>query len=260
MKTNELAGIHELNFLNTVVDYSYLHDVLAEDLFRELGAIGPRTAYAYVTLDIGNGKDEPRGLFVAMENIDSDFAEHRFGTRKAPIFKPVTYDSFEDLGDAWTAYEKIYDLKTKATDEQAASDRTCQTGFARERRRVCPSLAGISRFRRILRLSRRSVLLSSYDGFLVNGQNFYVYLDPRSNKFGFVPWDQDHSWGDFGHIGTNEQRETASIWEPAIYDFRFLKRVMKSKRSTVYRAKLENALTNSFSKDTLFAKIDDMAK
>ena len=262
VKTNELAGIHELNFLNTVVDYSYLHDVLAEDLFRQLGALGPRTAYAYVTLDTGTGRDEPRGLFVAMENIDSDFAEHHFGTRKVPIFKPVTYDLFEDLGDDWTAYEAIYDLRTKATNEQ----RQRVIEFAKlvshasdeEYARRLPEFLDFEEFAGFL---GGHVLLSSYDGFLVNGQNFYVYLDPRSNKFGFVPWDQDHSWGDFGHIGTNEQRESASIWEPAVFDFRFLKRVMKVEAfRTVYRAKLENALTNSFSKETLFPKIDDLAK
>ncbi len=262
VKTNQLAGIHELNFLNTVVDYSYLHDVLAEDLFRQLGAIGPRTAYAYVTLDPGTGKDEPRGLFVAIENIDSDFAEHRFGTRKAPIFKPVTYDLFEDLGDNWSAYEKIYDLKTKASDEQ----RQRVIDFAKlvshasdeEFARRLPEFLDFDEFAAFL---GGHVLLSSYDGFLVNGQNFYVYLDPRSNKFGFVPWDQDHSWGDFGHIGTNEQRETASIWEPAIYDFRFLKRVMKVEAfRAAYRSKLESALANSFSKEVLYPKIDDMAK
>jgi hypothetical protein len=262
VKTNELAGIHELNFLNTVVDYSYLHDVLAEDLFRALGAIGPRTAYAYVTLEIGSGKDEPRGLFVAMENIDSDFAEHRFGTRKAPVFKPVTYDLFEDRGDSWATYEKIYDLKTKATDEQRQRviDFAKLVSHAKDEEfaRRLPEFLDFEEFAAFL---GGHVLLSSYDGFLVNGQNYYVYLDPRSNKFGFVPWDQDHSWGDFGHIGTNEGRETASIWEPAIYDFRFLKRVLKVEAfRTVYRAKLEGALTNSFLKETLFPKIDDMAK
>jgi hypothetical protein len=261
-KTNRLAGIHELNFLNTIVDYSYLHDVLAEELFRELGAIAPRTAYAYVTLDPGTGKDEPRGLFVAMENIDSDFAEHRFGTRKAPIFKPVTYDLFEDLGDDWSAYDKIYDLKTKATPEeqQRVIDFAKLVSHATDEEfaRRLPEFLDFDEFAAFL---GGHVLLSSYDGFLVNGQNFYVYLDPRSHKFGFVPWDQDHAWGDFGHVGTNEGREGASIWEPAIYDFRFLKRVMKAESfRAVYRAKLENALTNSFSKETLFAKVDDLAK
>src|SRR5207249_8687884 len=71
------------------------------------------------------------------------------------------------------------------------------------------------------------VLLSSYDGYLSDGQNFYLYLDARSNKFGFIPWDQDIAWGAFSYIGTAEKREKASIWRPAAYDHRFLKRVMK---------------------------------
>ncbi len=261
-KGQELAGIHELNFLNTIVDYSYVHDVLAEDLFHELGAIGPRTAYAYITLDTGQGHDEPRGLFVAIENIDGDFAKNRFGTRKAPVFKPVTYDLFQDLGDDWAAYEKIYDLKTKATPEQQqrvidfaklvthASD----AEFARK----LPDFLDLDEFAAFV---GGHVLLSSYDGFLVNGQNYYMYLDPRSNKFGFVPWDQDHSWGDFGHIGSCQQRETASIWSPSTYDFHFLNRVMKVEAfRAVYRQKLEHALETAFRKDVLYPKIDSLAR
>jgi len=261
-KTNELAGVHELNFLNTVVDYSYLHDALAEKLFRDLGALGPRTAYAYVTIEIPrNAEVQPRGLFVMMENVDSDFAAHRFGTKKAPIFKPVTYELFEDLGDDWKAYEAIYDLKTKATPEEKqrlidfaklvshASDEE----FARR-------LAEVLDFPEFAAFLAGHVLLSSYDGFLVNGQNYYVYLDPRSNKFGFVPWDQDHSWGDFGHIANTEQRENASIWKPATYDFRFLNRVMKVEAfRAIYQEKLEKALASSFTKEKLFAQIDALA-
>ena len=37
-----------------------------------------------------------------------------------------------------------------------------------------------------------------------------VYLDPRSNRFGFSPWDLDHSWGEFPFVGTAAERERAN--------------------------------------------------
>jgi hypothetical protein len=76
-----------------------------------------------------------------------------------------------------------------------------------------------------------------------------------------VPWDQDHGWGDFGHIGTTEQRETASIWHPAIYGFKFLNRVMKVETfREVYRRALERALETCFTKEALYPRIDALAR
>src|SRR5205814_2151324 len=87
-KKNNLGGVHCLNFLNTIVDYSYLHDALGEQLFRDLGAVAARTTYGYVTIDVpGKIENQPRGLFVLVENIDGDFSENRFATKAAPIFK-----------------------------------------------------------------------------------------------------------------------------------------------------------------------------
>ncbi|HTG44749.1 MAG TPA: CotH kinase family protein [Verrucomicrobiae bacterium] len=259
-KKARLGAVQELNLLNTVVDYSYLHDALGETLFRQLGALAPRTAYAYVTVEI-SGKPEPRGLYVMVENIDGEFAEDRFGNKKVPIFKPVTYDLFDYLGADWKSYEQIYDLKTKATPEQQQRvidfARLVSKASDDEFARRLPEFLDLDEFAGFV---AGHVLLSSYDGFLVNGQNFYFYLDPRSNRFGFIPWDQDHSWGDFGHIGTNEQRENASIWNPSTYDFQFLKRVMKVEAfRKIYRQKLENALNEFFTTEHLYPKIDELA-
>jgi hypothetical protein len=104
------------------------------------------------------------------------------------------------------------------------------------------------------------VLTSSYDGYLSNGQNFYMYLDPASNKFGFIPWDQDHGWGEFGYVSKAEKRETASIWKPSAYDNKFLKRVMKvGAFREVYRHKLEQGLAGPFSVERLDREIDALA-
>ncbi len=261
-KKQRLAGVDTLNFVNSIPDGSYLHDALAERLFRDLGTPAPRTAFAYVSVNVpGKFSHQPLGLYVLIENIDSDFAADRFGSKSVPIFKPVTTELFEDLGAEWAAYADIYDLKTKATPEQKQRiidlaqivTHATDEEFARR----LPEFLDLGQFAAFL---AGHVLLSSYDGFLANGQNLYLYLDPRSNQFGFIPWDQDHAWGEFGYVGAADQREHASIWQPEVYPFRFLKRVMKVEAfRTVYRATLENALEKLFTKERLFAQIDQLA-
>ena len=48
------------------------------------------------------------------------------------------------------------------------------------------------------RFMAMTVWLANGDSILAMGQNFYVYLDPESNKFQFLPWDLDLSFGRFG--------------------------------------------------------------
>jgi spore coat protein CotH len=105
------------------------------------------------------------------------------------------------------------------------------------------------------------VLLSSYDGFLSDGQNFYVYLDPRSNRFGFIPWDLDHAWGGFYLMASEMERERASIWHPWTGRNRFLERVMAVKEfRRLYRAQLEELLSNVFVPSRLSRRIDELAQ
>lgn len=256
-----IAKLDELNFLNSIADFSYLRDTMAQQFFRDLGVPGPRTAYSYLFLDAPRAfQNQPLGLYVLMENIDSDFAQDRFGSKKTPIFKPVTSELFKDLGSEWTAYADIYDLKTSATPPQQQrivdfAKLVTHADDAEFGRRL-PEFLDLEAFAAFL---AGNVLLASYDGFLANGQNYYMYLN-RSNQFGFIPWDQDHSWGEFGYVGSSEKREQASIWHPASYNFHFLNRVLKVEQfRDLYRRALERALDHYFTPGRLYPQIDQVA-
>jgi spore coat protein CotH len=261
-KDQRLAGETTLNFVNSIPDFTYLKDALAEKLFRELGAVAPRTGYAYLTVDVaGQFQNRALGLYVLVEDIDANFAKDRFGTKDVPIFKPVTYDLFDDTAKDWQIYKEVYDLKTKATKEDwgRVEELARLTSHAddEEFARRLPEFLDLEEYAAFV---AGHVLLSSYDGYLSNGQNFYMYLDPRSHKFGFIPWDQDHAWGEFGYVDTTDHREHASIWKPAAYKNKFLARVMKVEAfKEVYRKKLEQALAGPFTVEKLYREIDSLA-
>jgi hypothetical protein len=261
-KKQSLAKIDELNLVNAIPDFSYVRDSMSQLVFRELGVPAPRTAYAYLSVDVPNKwTNQALGLYCLIENIDKDFAEDRFGSKKVPIFKPVTYDLFQDLGSEWNDYAVIYDLKTEATPEQLQRvvefARFVSQASDEEFARRLGEFLDIEEFAGFV---GGHALLSSYDGFFTNGQNYYLYLDPASNKFGFISWDQDHSWGEFGYVGSAESREQASIWEPAVYEFQFLQRVMAVPAfREAYKAKLQRALETFFTKERLYPEIDRLA-
>jgi hypothetical protein len=262
-KGQQLGGADELTFNNLVNDHSCLSDALAYEFFREAGVPASRTAYAYLSASVqGQWERKPLGLYVMVEAVDADFALEHFGSRRTPLFKPVTYELFKHLGDDWADYEAIYDLKTKATPEQLR----CVIEFARllthagdaEFGQRLEEFLDLEKFARYLACE---VLLSNYDSFLSNGQNFYLYLDPGSNKIGFIPWDLDLSWGGFFLLGTRGERERASIWHPWVGRNRFLERVMAVEVfRKLYRAQLEDLLATRFVPDRLYRRIDTVAE
>ncbi len=258
----KIFGIDKLNFNNLVEDATFMHDALGYALFRAAGVAAPRTAYVWMTIQIeGQAKSDPRGFYLMLENIDARFAKDRFGTSKTPVFKPVTPDLFLYLGEDWAPYAPIYDLKTEATErqkQQVIQFAKCLTQDDDETfaRRV-EDFLDLDQFSRYL---ASIVLIASYDGFLSNGQNFYMYLDPQSNRFGFIPWDLDHGWGDFPFVGTASDRDQASIWRPWAGKHRLLERVMKVERfRELYRQQLDELLKREFNPDRLEPIVNGIA-
>jgi hypothetical protein len=173
----------------------------------------------------------------------------------------VTYRLFEHLGDDWSAYAAIYDLKTKATPEQQRRviDFSRFVSYATDAE-FAERLADFMDLDEFARFLAGEVLLSCYDGLFSTGQNFYVYLDPRSNKFGFIPWDLDLAWGNFFLLGSAKERERASIWHPWVGQNRFLERVMSVELfRQVYRAHLEDFWARLFIPERLNQRIDELA-
>jgi spore coat protein CotH len=257
----KLGGLDELTFNSLVWDYSCLGEALAYEFFREAGVPAPRTAYAWLSASVATKwEQKPLGLYLMVEAVDNEFAAERFGSKATPVFKPVTYTLFEHLGNEWSAYAPIYDLKTKATPEQQRrvidfSQLLSSATDAEFAARVGDFL-DLDEFARFL---AGQVLLPNYDGILSDGQNFYLYLDPRSNKFGFIPWDLDAAWGNIW-IASRAESERASIWHPWLGENRFIERLMAVQEfRRIYRSHLEDLLSRLYVPDRLHRRIDEIA-
>jgi hypothetical protein len=257
-----LGGARILNFHNNVTDASWMNEVLAYRLYRDAGIPAPRTAYARVFVTVPGKFDRQYfGLYSLVENVDKYFAERTFGTKHGAIFKPVTPSLFADLGSDWSRYKQTYDPKTPLFEEQSRrvidfSRFVTQADDAQFTARIGDylDLPELARFMAIM------VWLSDLDGILGPGQNLYVYLHPKSQLFEFIPWDQDHSFGQFGMRGTQEQRENLSIHHPWEGDNRFLDRVFKVEAfKQSYLASLDDLSRTLFDPARFSNQVDEVA-
>jgi hypothetical protein len=113
----------------------------------------------------------------------------------------------------------------------------------------------------VARFMAVTVWLSTLDSILGPGQNFYVHLSPTTGKMRLMPWDLDHSFGQFYLIGTQEQRENLSIAKPWQGEHRFLARLFDlDSFQSLYRAQLREIGEKLWRPERLKAQVDQLAK
>jgi hypothetical protein len=175
------------------------------------------------------------------------------------LYKPVTTRLFNDLGRDWSKYNQSYDPKTALTDadrqrifEMAdlvthASDEV----FAAK----LPQFVDLDAFARYAAVL---VWLGNPDSLLQQGQNFYIYVHPRTHLMSFIPWDQDHSFGQFAWSSDRQQQEL-DIMQPGAQS-RFLARVFQVDAfRQKYRLALLELTRTLTMPERLAAQVDDLA-
>ena len=224
--------------------------------------MAPHTAYARVAITVDGKQDKKyTGLYSLVEDIDKDFADENLGKKKGAIFKPVTPNLFSDLGDDWAKYKQTYDPKTNVSADDAlrviAFSRMVTKADDAEFAEKLGNYLELDEFARYMAVT---VWLSTMDSILSSGQNFYVYLHPKTHKFQFLPWDLDHSFGQFPLGFTQEQRDGLDIQHPWRGANRFLDRVFKVDAfKKLYLAKMEEFSKTIFQPERLAQQVDEIA-
>jgi hypothetical protein len=262
VKGQKVGGVAKLNLHNNITDNSWMNEPLSHALYRDAGVPAPRSSYARVQVSVpGKWTNQVLGLYSIVENPDTRWAEANFGTKKGAIFKPVTRELFADLGDEWGKYNQMYDPKTDLTPAQQKRvidfarlvTRAEEAEFARR----LPEFLDVDGFSRFMAVT---VWLSHLDSILGVGQNYVVYLDPKTERFRFAPWDLDHSFGNFMLMGGQQDREQMSISKPWIGENRFLERVMGVPAvREAYLARLTEFQGTIFRPERLAKQVDGLA-
>lgn len=261
-KSQKIAGLTKLNLHSNVTDASWMNEVLSHRLYRDAKVPAPRTSYARVYITVP-GKHERKyfGLYSLVEDIDNSFAQANYGSKDGAIFKPVG-GIFEDRGEAWSAYQKAYDPKDDPTPAQQKRviefARLVSKASDEEFRAKLGEYLDLDEFARYMAVT---TWLSTLDSILGMGQNFYVYLNSKTNKFEFLPWDLDHSFGQFMMSASQEQREQLSIMQPWTGPVKLLERVYADERfKKIYLEKMTEFDRTIFQPARIAAQVDEIAK
>ncbi|MED5453503.1 MAG: CotH kinase family protein, partial [Verrucomicrobiota bacterium] len=212
VKGQEFRGMTKINLNNNITDPSLMREALSYDLFRDAKIPASRVGYARVYLTIPDEekreiKREPIGLFTLVEQKDKRFLRRNYGSSNGLLMKPSTFGLFRYLGEEWNEYQIGFVPKTDPTEEQKRrviefAKLIHKSDFDEFEERYEEYL-DVDQYLRFLACN---VIACNLDSFLGGSQNHYIYLDPESNKFQFLPWDMDHSFGAFPLMGDSNAR------------------------------------------------------
>ena len=214
-KNREFRTVRSLNLKYNKNDPSYTREVLSYDLFRRFGVQTLRQAYTRLYIKIGSAAPRYMGVYLMGEHIDKSWAQRRFG-KNAFVFKSL-YQGFgpADLANAdmdhsiasgaigseitdpaaydrgFSAYRPAYDLKTRKTRFDEAERRLNELIELLTGNPTQQMLEDAIDIPALLRAQAVNVFLGNWDDYWRNGNNYYLVLDPGTDKWLFVPYDYD---------------------------------------------------------------------
>ena len=204
-KSRTFFGMSKLNLNNNAMDSSQMREALGYDIFRQEGVPGARTAFAKVYLTVpGTYNNQYAGLYTVVEEIDQTFFKDRFGKKAGPVVKPEGLNGMPWLGDEWDSYLVPYGAKS--TDKIDPEDAKRFIAFVRFVKQASDEdfakgigdIVDVDEFLHFLAVEDMIVNLDSPLGF---NHNYYITINPKTQKVTWIPWDLNLAFGGFGGGG-----------------------------------------------------------
>jgi len=226
-KDKRFYGMKRINLHSMLYDSTKMYDMLAYELYREMGINAPRTSYANVYVN-----DRLVGLFVAVEEIDGRFTKSRW----------PDYGNGNLYKEVWpkSADAKYYmdGLKTNDKPEDNPNVQRMISYYnaiqASDEQTFEQNVSPYMDFNYFLRYMAVDVAIKNWDGIRariygkIDGKpvkdhhNYYFYEEEKANgKIWLVPWDMDHTFDErdrFENYKIPEWNETPAHCNYKLYE------------------------------------------
>jgi spore coat protein CotH len=177
-KKQAIGGLTKLTMNNNKQDASIVSQYMGYAVFNQAGSPAPRCAFAKVTV---NGKNI--GIYSHVESMRKPLLARGFGNDAGTLYEGTVVDFYEDWegslehkrGDDKPGREKIRQLIQLLESEEASEE-------------AIGRLVDLDSFYRFWAIEG---LLGFWDGYSGNANNFFIYLNPKTDRFHFIPWGAD---------------------------------------------------------------------
>ncbi len=221
-------GLTQLSLSNNTMDPSQAREALAYELFRAAGVPASRTAYVKMFLTVPGQMDHRYiGVYTAVEDVAKPFLKSHFGSAKGMLLKPEGFRGLPYFGDDWDAYLPRIGAKGDVSPEDAqrfiAFARLVNQSDDADFRRQIADFLDVDGFLRFIAINGAG---ANMDSLFAMGHNYYLYLNPQTHKFVYIPWDLNEAFGAFMMAGGPDVQSDLSIKHPHVGGNRLIERVL----------------------------------
>ncbi len=170
-----LLGVDGLTLNNAVQDSSLIRQCLGYELWRATGAPASRCNFAHVTV---NGED--LGVYVNVEPLDKNFLREHFGDPEGDLYEGAGSDFRE-------GFTGTFDRKTNEDDPDPGDIEALARALEVDDADLVAALDPLIDLDAFMAYWAMEVLLGHWDSYDGNINNFFVYHDPESGRFSFIP-------------------------------------------------------------------------
>lgn len=172
-------GMKRLTLNNDKQDSSHTHQCMAYQLFRDAGGIAPRCNLAHVTV---NGSD--LGIYSNVESIKKPFLARHFDDDDGNLYEGQGADFRPNMVGN-------FELKTNEKENDRSDLDKVAEAMEVDDDALFESLDQVVDMDAFLTHWSMEVVTGHWDSYSGNQNNFYIYHDPTSDKFYFIPWGAD---------------------------------------------------------------------
>ena len=237
-----IEGLTNLTLNNNQQDISLMSQFMGYALFNAVDSPAPRCAYAKVTV---NGKS--LGVYSHVETVRKSFLRRAFGTDDGTLYEGPYVDFYEGwlgsferkTGKDGPGREKIQEL----IHVLKSKDKNIEGAIG--------ELVDLDTFYTFWVMEG---LLGFWDSYSGNSNNFFIYLNPDTDKFHFLPWGADSLFTKHSKLEHhNNPRAPISVKTRGLLNHKLYQQ--KSGRER-YAKTMMSILENHWNETELLAEID----
>ena len=193
-------GFTQLSLSSNYKDDSYLHEKLAADVFRDFGVPAPKTAYYRVYIDYGDGPVY-FGLYTMVEVVfDSPMLNRSFGNATGNCYKPDADGAYLNSTSLSAFNDTEFPLKS-GNDYSYTDAKNLINTLISDTRISNPAswrseLETHIDMELYLKYLAANTTMQNWDTYGLMTHNFYLYNNPSTGKFVWIPWDNNETFSD----------------------------------------------------------------
>jgi spore coat protein CotH len=172
-------GMRRMTVNNGRQDPSRIRTCMAYKIFRLAGVPAPRCNFAHVEV---NGED--LGVYAHVEDVKKPFLVDHFGDASGNLYEA-------QLSDFRPDWVRTFENKTHRDSTDRSDLQALVTALESTDDELVSAVEAHVDLEAFMTFWATEALAGTWDGYVHNQNNYFVYPHPQTGKFHFVPWGPD---------------------------------------------------------------------